>query len=163
MSPSQRKTYFARLWPDACKAQGWNPKDEERRRDVTHAATGQESTSKLSQKQITLLFNKLAWLADPNNFEKAFADANPEIALADHQRGQVIWRIEKAANEKGFNSVYLDKAAEHKCRVHNARSWSELPIQELINFSKTISARQGNKKPVKEACAGVVAEDSLPF
>lgn len=163
MTTSQRRTYFARLWPDACQAQGWNPKDEERRRDVTHAATGQESTSKLTQKQITLLFNKLAWLADPNNFEKAFADANPEIALADHQRTQVIWRIEKTAGEKGFNSVYLDKAAEHKCRVHNARSWSELPIEELINFSKTISARQGNKKPVQGACTGAAAEDNLPF
>ncbi|MFZ2280738.1 MAG: hypothetical protein WAW39_23265 [Prosthecobacter sp.] len=163
MSPSQRKAYFARLWPDACKAQGWNPKDEERRRDVTHAATGQESTSKLTQKQITLLFNKLAWLADPHNFEKAFADANPEIALANDQRGNVIWRIEKAADEKGFNSVYLDKAAEHKCRVHNVRSWRDFPLKELINFSKTIAARQGNKKPVQEACTGGVAEDNIPF
>ncbi len=162
MSPSQRSTYFARLWPDACKAQGWNPKDEDRRRDITHAATGQDSTSKLNQKQITLLFNKLAWLADPNNFEKAYADANPEIALADHQRVQVIWRIEKAAREKGFNAVYLDKAAEHKCRVHNARNWRELSLQELVNFSKTISNRKAHAAAV-QAAPDSLAADKIPF
>lgn len=163
MTASQRRTYFATLWPAACQAQGWNAKDEERRRDITFSATGKESTSKLTQEQITLLFNKLKWLADPTNFDLAMADANPELALADHQRTQVIWRIEKTAADKGFNSVYLDKAAEHKCRVHNARSWRELPIQELINFSKTMASRQGSKKPVQKACTGAVDADNIPF
>jgi|GEM_PF-2185120 len=163
MNASQRSTYFGRLWPEACAAQKWNPRDEERRRDVTFAATGKESTSKLTEDQITLLFNKLKWLADPNNFEKAYADANPEIALAENKRGQVIHRIEKTATAKSLNSIYLDKAAEHKCRVHHVRTWRDLPIQELINFSKTISARKGSKTPVQGSCTGVVADDDIVF
>lgn len=163
MTASQRRTYFATLWPAACKAQGWHVKDDERRRDVTHAATGQDSTSKLTQDQITLLFNKLKWLADPHNFDKAFADANPELALADHKRANVIWRIDQAAQAKGFNEAYIAKVAEHKCRAHNVRTWRDLPIQELVNLSKTISARKGSKKPALEPSAGLETGDNIPF
>lgn len=141
MNAKQRSTYFGRLWPDACQAQKWNVKDEERRKDVTFAATGEESTSKLSEEQITLLFNKLKWLADPTNFDKAYKDANPEIALKDHKREQVIWRILDTATKKHFNEAWLEVAAAHKCAKHRCKSWRELPMGELVNFSKTVCSR----------------------
>lgn len=160
MNANQRSTYFGRLWPEACQVQKWNPKNEERRRDVTFAATGQESTSKLTEDQITLLFNKLKWLADPNNFEKAYADANPELALKEHKRNQVIWRIEKAAKERDFNETWLEAAAEHKCAKHKCRGWRNLPIRELVNFSRTVSGRKAEKTPAQEGCTGVVGTDN---
>lgn len=148
MTPSQRSTYFGTLWPTACARQKWNPKDEERRKDVTFSATGKESTSKLTQDEITLLFNKLKWLADPTNFDLALADSDPQAALAANKRTNVIWRIEQAAKAKGFNPVYLDKAAEHKCRVHNVTTWRDLPIGDLVKFSMTISKRQTTAAPL---------------
>lgn len=163
MTPSQRSTYFGTLWPAACKAQGWNPKDEERRRDVTHAATGKESTSKLTQEQITLLFNKLKWLADPTNFDLAMADANPELALAANKRNNVIWRIEQAAAGQSLNETYLAKVAENKCTAHHVKSWRELPLQELVNFSRTIAARAGRKKQAAPVQTGCTEADSIPF
>ncbi len=163
MNASQRSTYFGRLWPEACAAQKWNPKDEERRRDVTHAATGKESTSKLTEAQITLLFNKLKWLADPNNFEKALADANPTQALEEHKREQIIWRIEHTAAKKGFNEAWLAKASAGKCTRHNVKSWRQLPTVELVKFSMTVDSRAPNKTPVQEPCTGVVAEDDIVF
>ncbi|MBB5033132.1 hypothetical protein [Prosthecobacter vanneervenii] len=163
MSPSQRKTYFGTLWPDVCRAQGWNVKDEERRRDVTFAATGQESTSKLNQDQITLLWIKLKWLADPANFDKAYADANPEIALAEHKRQNVIWRIEKAAQAKGLNEAYLTKVAEYKVARHRVKSWRDFPLHELVNFSKTIAARKKHAAPVQDSCTEAAKDDNIPF
>jgi len=154
MSPSQRSTYFATLWPAACKAQGWNPKDAERRRDVTHAATGKASTSGLTEDQITLLFIKLKWLADPTNFDLAMADADPQAALKANKRVQVIYRIEQAARAGGFNEEYLIKAAEHKCAAHRVKAWRELPIKELVNFSRTIHARKRQPAPALQPPAG---------
>jgi hypothetical protein len=163
MTTSQRSTYFGRLWPDACHAQKWHPKNEERRRDVTFAATGQESASKLTQDQVTLLFNKLKWLADPNNFEKAYADANPDLALKNHKRKQVTWRIEQAAEKRGLNEAWLEAAAEHKCAKHKARGWRNLPIRELVNFSRTVSSRRPQAAPVQDACTRTVDPDDIVF
>jgi hypothetical protein len=154
MTASQRSTYFGTLWPAACASQKWNPKDDERRKDVTFSATSKESTSKLTQDEITRLFNKLKWLADPTNFDLALADADPEAALQANKRKQVIFRITEAAKEKRFDEAYLIKAAEHKCRAHNVTTWRELPIGEIIKFSMTICKRQAHAAPVQSACTG---------
>lgn len=163
MNKAQRNRYWGVLWPDACQVQKWHPKDEDRRRDVTFAATGQESTSKLSEDQITLLFNKLKWLADPHNFEKAYADANPEIALEENKREKVIFRIQATAARKGFNEGWLVKASEHKCARHRVSCWRKLPMEELINFSKTVTSRKGEAAPVQDGCTGVVDPDDIVF
>jgi predicted outer membrane protein len=130
---------------------------------VTFAATGQESTSKLTNDQITRLFNKLKWLADPGNFEKAYADANPEIALEENKRQRAIFRIQKTAEKKGFNETWLETAVEHKCAKHRVSCWRKLPLAELINFSKTVESRKGRAAPVQDGCTGVVDPDDIVF
>ncbi len=154
MTAAQRSTYFGKLWPAACATQKWHVKDAERRREVTFQATQQESTSSLSQDGITLLFDHLLWLANPHDFDCAYKAANPELSIEQNKRDRVIWRVRQAANKGAFNDVYLAKSAEHKCRVHNVRTWDQLPLVELVNFSKTITARARKKALVQEVCTG---------
>jgi hypothetical protein len=178
MTASQRKTYFGTLWPAACKAQGWNPKDEDRRRDATMQATGQDSTSRLSQDQITLLFNHLKQLANPEDFDLAYVTANPEIALEEHRRSQIIWRVEHTAAKAGLNDAWLEQASAAKCSAHNVRCWRQLPTVELLKFSMTVSSRttsdvsarrsSRNKRsatPLQDPCIpGAASEsDDMPF
>jgi hypothetical protein len=95
MNANQRNHYFGKLWPAACEVQGWEKSDENQRKRVTFAATGETSTSALDEDQITLLFIKLRWLADPANFDKALADSDSAAALAKNKRQQIIWRMAK--------------------------------------------------------------------
>jgi hypothetical protein len=164
MTPSQRRHYHSRLWPDACKAQGWDKKDEEKRREVTEAATGKASSSALNQGQITLLFNKLKWLADPVNFDRAFADANPDLALEEDKRSRIIWRIEHTAAKKGFNEAWLHSISEHKCTHHNVKVWRQLPTTELLKLSMTVDARKKHAEPRQDECADdALAGIDMPF
>jgi hypothetical protein len=63
MTPRQRAHYFGRLWPRACEAQGWDPRDADRRRSATLYATGQASSASLDEAGITALFAYLGHLA----------------------------------------------------------------------------------------------------
>lgn len=175
MTSTQRSHYFGRLWPDACKVQGWNSKDEQQRQRVTFAATGEESTGALDQDQITLLFNKLKWLGDPNNFDKALADADPEAALEESRRARVIWRIEKAAAKvPGDAEKWLAETGAGKCAAHGVLEWRKLPTPELLRFAFTVSkrttdearARRGKKAAKSDAAAPVqedCTEEELPL
>lgn len=182
MSPLQRKTYFGTLWPAACAKQGWNPKDEDRRRDVTMEATGTDSTSRLSQPQITLLFNHLKQLADPEDFDLAYMTANPDIALEEHKRGNIIWRIEHTVAQAGLTESWLVETSEAKCQAHGVKHWRQLPTVELTKLSMTVETRtsedakarrkfrswKGKKKasarPVQSDCSGgAEATEDDPF
>jgi hypothetical protein len=164
MTPSQRRHYHSRLWPDACKTQGWDKKDEEKRREVTEAATGKSSSSALNQGQITMLFNKLKWLADPVNFDAAFADANPDLALEEDKRARLIWRIEHTASRKSFNEAWLASATEHKCHQHGVKIWRQLPTTELLKLSMTVESRKAHAAPVQEDCTeDALAGIEIPF
>jgi hypothetical protein len=145
MNASQRKTYFGNLWPAACKAQGWLVKDEDRRREVTNQATGKDSTSKLTEAQITLLFNKLKQLANPADFDLAYADANPEIALEEHKRGQIIWRIENSTAKAGLTEAWLEDISARKCATHAVKHWRQLPTVELVKLSMTVESRTSDE------------------
>lgn len=170
MTPSQRSRFFGTLWPDACQTQGWNPKDDERRRDVIHAATGRESASGLTNKQITLLFNKVKWLADPQNYDKAYWDANPDLALEEHTRSNIIWRIVHESAKAGLNEAWISETAGPKCKEHHAKTWRDLPTCELVKLSMTVESRTSEaantRRQSKSAAKAVqpqcIAEDPEP-
>lgn len=140
MTPSQRKLYF-RLWPAACKVQGWDSKDDARRHAVTKDATGKSSASSLTQSQISALFDHLKWLADPYSLEAALPAACPEIGEENHRRRQLVWRITQTAAKAGLNQAWLAQAAAAKCQEHRVCTWQELPLPELLKFSFTVSSR----------------------
>lgn len=151
MNASQRKTYFGILWPAACKAQGWLVKDDDRRREVTMQATGKDSTSSLTEAQITLLFNRLKQLADPADFDLAYADANPEIALEEHKRGQIIWRIENSTAKAGLTEAWLVEISAAKCATHDVKHWRQLPTVELVKLSMTVESRTSDAAQARRA------------
>ena len=175
MTPHQRAHYFGKLWPAACKTQGWQVKDDAQRTRVTYAATGEESTSALDQDGVTLLFNKLKWLADPHNYDKALADADPHAALEESRRARVIWRIERRASLiPGKAESWLSEMASAKCAAHGVADWRHLPTPELLRFAYTVSARttehaqskrrtkaakKGPAQAVQDDCSG----DDLPL
>lgn len=170
MTQGQQVRYRKTLWPAACKAQGWDVKDEAKRREITLEKTGQDTTKGLKNKQVDRLFRHLEWLADPTNFDAAYADANPEIAdeLADINR--VTHRIMDEAEKGDFNEAYLAKAAAHKVKAHGVQEWRQLPYDELVNFAKTITARAASaaKKrsaaPLQEDCTSdALPVSNLPF
>jgi hypothetical protein len=170
MSPLQRKTYFGSLWPSACAAQGWDSKDEDRRRDVTMEATGKDSTSRLTQAQITLLFNHLKQLANPADFDLAYITANPEIALEEHKRGQIIWRIENETAKAGLKEEWLEEISDPKCAEHSVKHWRQLPTIELLKLSMTVEtrtsaevkARRASKRPAAQPVQETCTDDTLP-
>lgn len=153
MNAKQRSTYFGSLWPAACEAQGWDPKDEDRRRDVTMEATGRDSTSRLTEAQITLLFNHLKQLANPQDFDLAYLTANPEIALEEHKRGQVIWRIEHTAAAAGLKEEWLTEISAAKCAANGVKQWRQLPTVELVKLSMTVESRTSDEARARRAAA----------
>lgn len=148
MNADQRGRYFG-MWETVCRVQGWKKNDDHQRQRVTFAATGETSSTDLDEDQITLLFIKLDWLADPRNFDKALADSDPAAALAANMRKKIIWRIEKAAAKiPGDAEADLAKMAGGKCAKHGVSEWRKLPTPELLRFSYTVSSRT-----TKQACA----------
>lgn len=71
MNAAQRRVYFTQVWPAACAAQGWSPKDDAMRRQCTATAmrlcgcAGITSASQLNSAQVTALFCYLKHLARP--------------------------------------------------------------------------------------------------
>lgn len=157
MNTTQRRLYFG-LWKTVCKVQGWNEKDEHQRQRVTYAATGETSTTALDQDQVTLLFTKLRWLADPHSFDKALADSDPSAALAANKRKQIIWRITRsAAKVPGNPEAWLSDIATDR---HGTRDWRKLPDAQLLRFAMTVSGRTtelARQKRAAKAGKGSVA------
>lgn len=175
MNPYQRNLYFGKLWPQACKAQGWKRSDERRRKLVTFAATGEESSSGLDQDQITLLFKKLKALADPQDFDKALADSDPAAAIAENKRQNLIWRIVKAAAQiPGDPEAWLAVLASER---FGGSDWRKLGHADLLRFSMqaakrttegAVSRRAARRKaPSKSTSAQPVqpecSPDKIPF
>lgn len=94
LNPAQKSKYFRYLWPDACAAQGWDPRDDARRRAVTLYATGDVTTRWLDQHQITALFVFLAHLADPRSGEKMrqWECCRADRVKYNHARQAEHWR-----------------------------------------------------------------------
>lgn len=77
MTKAQRTFYFKQLWPDACAANGWSVRDDNRRKTVTAdcmSAIGgpdTDSTSGLGEDEVTALFCYLDHLAAPADLDKS--------------------------------------------------------------------------------------------
>lgn len=161
MTRNQQIHYRTRLWPEACAAQKWSLKDEDKRREITLETTGEESTAKLNNKQVDRLFRRLKWLAKPQDFDAAYAEANPEIADEEADRNRILKRISNKAKKAGFTEAYLDEASKFKVRQHGVKNWRDLPREELVNFSRTIHSRDLSKRSapsVQNTCT----ESDLP-
>jgi len=117
MNPAQKAKYFRHLWPAACGAQGWDPRDDARRHACTLYATGEESTSLLTQHKITALFTFLAHLADPRDGEKARqwdlcrrdATAFNHARQAEHWRRRAGYKATGKLNRERFGAMFEEE------------------------------------------------------
>ena len=122
MNPRQKRLYFQVLWPAACATQGWDPRDDARRRACTLYSTGDESTRLLDEHGITALFVFLAHLADPRDGEKARqwdlcrADrtAFNHARQAEHWRRRAGYPATGKLNRERFGMVFEEEISpEH--------------------------------------------------
>ncbi len=122
MNPAQKAKYFRHLWPAACAAQGWDPRDDARRRACTLYATGSQSTTALDQHAITALFVFLAHLADPRDGEKARqwdlckrdATTYNHARQAEHWRARAGYAATGRLNRERFGALFEEQVSpEH--------------------------------------------------
>jgi hypothetical protein len=157
MNPRQRSYYHADLWPAACAAQGWDPRDNERRREVTQEATGVPSTRDLDQHQITALFALCGHLA-------GFASATD------------TWhRIQRT----GARAVNLQRQGEHHRAAAGYRAGGRLDMDrfrklgdgeiepemseaEATRYAMTMRARAASARR-RVATASAAEEIDRPF
>ncbi len=78
MTPAERSHYHVVLWPAACRAQGWQPKDPEKRRAAVLACMAAvsgpavtTSDARFGRDEVTALFCFLQHLADPASLDKS--------------------------------------------------------------------------------------------
>ncbi len=147
MTAKQRAHYFRDLWPAACTRQGWDVKNDAMRRDVTLEATGKEATGKLTQLEISKLFDFLKLLADPDNLSRAIPVANPEAAEVADRRRQLNHVIAGLA----FADSYISRCATGLMRTENVTVWHDLSVASLekLRYTVTTRARQRDAKAGK--------------
>ena len=163
MSPAQRRVYF-RLWAAATMRQGWDVRDEERRRSVTAEATGHESTSDLDEDGITKLFRHLEWLIDPDNLDRARPVACPEDEQKADERRRAVWVIRhrlmpareaeapnppffagRPADPTVFSDAYVQTCARGLCAKERVGEWKDLSGPGLAKLIYTLNQRRQQK------------------
>jgi hypothetical protein len=162
MTHRQHKFYRTVLWPEACAAQGWDAKDEARRREVTRRCARKinptsdcDSTAHLNEDQVTALFAELVALAQPENLAAQRAAASPlETKQRDERR-----RLVHAINGKGFTRAYVQTIAQWYCRQHQVSRWEDLPAQKLRLLIITVARRAEEKA----SAARAEAHDERPY
>ena len=165
MTSKQRAHYFRDLWPAACQRQGWDPKNEGLRRDVTLEAVGKPSTSGLSEHQITRLFEYLRLLADPDNLDRAIPVANPDVSAEEDACRRLRWVIENELMpareavppgpyaphgrpaQPAFADTYVQRCALGFCRAAKVEHWQQLPSASLEKLRFTLNQRRQQKSP----------------
>lgn len=162
MNTPQRKRYFTDLWPAACAAQGWDPKDDQRRHAVTLYATGMESTTGLQEHQVTALFTYLAHLADLTSVEKA-------AAWAECQRDPVAFNNLRQARYWERRAGYRGGGRLHRQRFHNHVPEGpfdpSMPRAETDQLLMTARERARSKAKARRVAAAVaeVPLENQPF
>lgn len=115
MTPAQRTRYFKHHWPDACAANGWNTRDEGRRKMVTAecmaaiAGPQTDSTSDLREDEVTALFCYLEHLAAPDDLDKSarWVDCQQDYRAYNRAR-QADWH-ERSLYGKRPNKLDRDR------------------------------------------------------
>lgn len=145
LSAEQRRLYFSTLWPRACKAQGWNPRDEDRRRAVTHQLIGKFSTTGISQLQITVLFRGLELFADEENIAKIAALKAAQDAVEFPEIGEHV-KICGMIEAFGCGDAYLDKVALPHLRREGKSEWRKLDTGTLWKVFYALIVRTRKKE-----------------
>lgn len=150
MNAAQRRVYFTQVWPAACKAQGWDPRDDERRRTVTATAmqlcgcAGITSAAKLNSAQVTALFCYLKHLANPLNLRylSAWDDCQRDYIAYNRSLQAGYWR-ERAGYRQGGRIDRQRFAGRPDGGIYNS---SKMTKEEADQYLMTMRARAKAKE-----------------
>lgn len=146
MSGAQQATYRTKLWPAAAAALGCAPGDDERRRAVLKQLTGKESTTELSNLQVTVLFRGLEAIARGGEDVSAnLALVQAEEEAANKEAGQRADVRGLILNE-GFTDAYIASVAAQHLRREGASEWRKLSTPALWKTLYTLRARRREQK-----------------
>lgn len=109
MNDDQRRIYFTQLWPNACDAQDWDPRDTRRRHLVTAecmrlvGAPASDSVTTLGEAEVTALFTYLRHLGDPQNLRllSAWMSCQKDYRTFNTARQGNYWRAKAGYKSRG--------------------------------------------------------------
>lgn len=148
MTPKQRIHLQAQLWPDACAAQGWNPKDREKRLYLISRALGRvvASANEIGgNKEFDAVKKELLAISRP-------ADLDAQIKMENMPRTRMIKKLEE------YPEAYLLAITQDKFRISALygdwrRDLSETQLKQLLYTLAARAQARRHKQPanVKEA------------
>lgn len=158
MNPRQRKHYFGRLWPACARAMGVDRKDDEVRKGIIRqclvgigAPVVKDSSSTLSQEEVTALFVFMRHIANPYDIRLA---SEWERCKADYQAYNVARQGDYWERQAGYRKGGKIERQRFQDKPHG--DWlgeSEMDRQEAEQYLMTMRAR-ARAKMRKEAMAG---------
>jgi hypothetical protein len=109
MNAAQRRIYFTQIWPAACRAQGWDRRDDMSRRGITALAMkhvggrATTSTTELDPAEVTALFTYLRHLAAPEDLRRlsAWMDCQADFRTFNTTRQAEFWRAKAGYRPRG--------------------------------------------------------------
>jgi hypothetical protein len=170
MTRRQQVYYRGELWPAACRVQGWDPADDEKRRAVTRQAARKinpnsqcTSTTHLNQDQITALFKLLVALANPDDVAAQRASENPVETKELDERKRLIHVIDELCKKAGFHRHYVRAIAHWNMRQAQVSEWEDLPADKLRRLLITVESRAARRPiPKRDAQTGIVSYEMRP-
>lgn len=162
MNAKQRLAYFSRYWPAACAAQGWDRRDEARRRAVTAqcmalcGGPATESTTALDEAHITALFAYLAHLARPDDlryFSNWLEVQERGASVVNAARQGDYWRRKAGYRPRGR----LEKQRFGQRPTSGLWDAPEMDGAEAAQYLMTMRARAKAKARQQARAAGEAA------
>lgn len=145
MTKNQRALYFNKLWPDACKHQGWDRNDKQKRKEVTFQATRKESSAKLDQHQITALFAYLGYLAgDPVASDAWYKIQHNGAEAVNYQRIGEYHR--KRAGYRDGGKIDMERFR----KMGDEQISPDMTEEEAKQYAMTMRARAKRKLEIDE-------------
>jgi hypothetical protein len=151
MTKETRAYYFGTAWPQACRAQRWDPKDDDKRRAVTLEAMAlvhgprYDSITLLEDAQITALFCYLRHLAQPENLTRArdWNDCCADYKAFNLSRQADFWE-RKAFGPRGAARLHQNRFAGRQRAASS--EFTDRPLTEKEARDRLLTMRKHAKK-----------------
>ncbi len=158
MTPAARIRYHKTLWPAACRAQGWNARDDAKRREVCLQVMAEvrgpavtTSDEAFGAAETTALFTFLHQQANPNDLVamEEWLKCKDDY-LTYNQARQADWHERQAYGQQGSGKLQRNRFAR-------ARTASAGPLDELD--PKTVQQRLTTMRARNEQRTGYQRRD----
>jgi len=175
MTSKQRYSIVIDRWPAACRAQGWNPSDRERRLRVIGEAVGRAITTMNDldngadidavYAHLGALTDKVAATIETLPAGRVDVSAGPgrrarKSDTAGYRR-RLFWLVRKHAAPLGGEPYVLGLARDKFHLTAGMTTLEDLTTQQLHQLMMTLAARRSSKQR-SNANASLNSEESFP-